>query len=76
MFGSVTVLPANSAVVKARGLESCTPGSIGKASRPTTVKLLAFPPASAAQGWLKSVVAISGFCPRGMILPLAGEIGD
>ena len=74
--GSVAVLPTNSPVVNAKGLESHPPGSTGKASRPATVKLLAFPPASAAQRWLKSVVASSGFCPRGTILPLAGEIGD
>ena len=74
--GSVAVLPTNSPVVNAKGLESHPPGSTGKASRPATVKLLAFPPASAAQRWLKSVVAISGFCPRGTILPLAGEMGD
>ena len=74
--GSVAVLPTNSAVANAKGLESHPPGSAGKLSRPATVKLLAFPPASAAQRWLKSVVASSGFCPRGTILPLAGEIGD
>ena len=74
--GSVAVLPTNSPVVNAKGLESHPPGSTGKASRPATVKLLAFPPASAAHRWLKSVVASSGFCPRGTILPLAGEMGD
>jgi hypothetical protein len=46
---SVVVLPTNSAVAKANGLESHPPGSTGKASRPATVKLLMFPPASAAQ---------------------------
>ena len=63
-------------MLKASGLEIHPPGSAGKLSRPATVKLLVFPPASAAQRWLKSVVAISGFCPRGTILPLAGEMGD
>ena len=47
--GSVSVLPTNSAVANAKGLESHPPGSAGKLSRPATVKLLAFPPASAAQ---------------------------
>ena len=74
--GSVGVLPTNSAESNAKGLESQPPGSAGKLSRPAMVKLLALPPASAAQRWLKSVVASSGFCPRGTILPLAGEIGD
>jgi len=67
---------SDSAMLRARGLETHPAGSAGKLSRPATVKLLAFPPASAAQRWLKSVVASNGFCPRGMILPLAGEIGD
>ena len=74
--GSVVVLPTNAAVAKASGLESQPPGSAGKLSRPATVKLLAFPPARAEQRWLRSVVASNGFCPRGMILPLAGEMGD
>ena len=74
--GSVVALPTNSAIANTKGLESHPPGSAGKLSRPATVKLLAFPPASAAHRWLKSVVAISGFCPRGTIFPLAGEIGD
>jgi len=47
--GSVAVLPTNSSVANAKGLESHPPGSAGKLSRPATVKLLAFPPASAAQ---------------------------
>ena len=47
--GSVALLPTNSGVAKAKGLESHPPGSAGKLSRPATVKLLAFPPASAAQ---------------------------
>ena len=34
------------------------------------------PPANAAQRCPRSVVAISGFCPRGTSLPLAGETGD
>ncbi|HSB44230.1 MAG TPA: hypothetical protein VLD60_04410 [Nitrospira sp.] len=74
--GSVTVLLTNSAVANASGLETQPPGSAGKLSRPATVKLLVFPAASAAHRWLKSVVAISGFCPSGTILPLAGEMGD
>jgi len=47
--GSVVVLLTNSAVANAKGLESHPPGSAGKLSRPATVKLLAVPPASAAQ---------------------------
>ena len=74
--GSVAVLPTTSPVVNAKGLESHPPGSAGKLSRPATVKLLAFPPARAEQRWLRSVVASNGFCPRGIILPLAGEMGD
>ena len=38
--GSVAVLPTNSAVPDANGLESQPPGSAGKLSRPATVKLL------------------------------------
>jgi hypothetical protein len=30
----------------------------------------------AAQRWLTKEVESNGFCPRGMILPLAGEFGD
>ena len=74
--GSVPMLPTSSAGANAKGLESHPPGSAGKLSRPATVKLLMFPPASAAHRWLKSAVAMSGFCPSGTILPLAGEIGD
>jgi hypothetical protein len=73
---SVAGPPSSSVVANAKGLESHPPGSAGKASRPATVKLLVFPAASAAHRWLKSVVAMSGFCERGMILPLAGEMGD
>jgi len=46
---SVAVLPTNSAVANAKGLESHPLGSAGKLSRPATVKLLIFPPPSAAQ---------------------------
>src|SRR5688572_678487 len=63
-------------MLKANGLETQPPGSAGKLSLPATVKLLALPPASAAQRWLTSAAAISGFCPRGTSLPLAGETGD
>ena len=73
---SVAVPSLNSAMLRTSGLEIHPLGSAGKLSLPATVKLLALPPASAAQRWLKSVVASSGFCPRGMILPLAGEMGD
>jgi hypothetical protein len=76
VLGSEAGFPAKSAGANGKGLESQSPGSAGKLSRPATVKLLLFPSAIAAQCWLKSVVAMSGFCERGMILPLAGEIGD
>jgi hypothetical protein len=59
--GSVVMLPTNSPVANVKGLESHPPGSAGKLSRPATVKLLIFPPPSAAQRWLKSVVASNGF---------------
>ena len=38
------------------GLVSQLPGSVGRLSRPATVKLLNSPPASAAQCWLSSDV--------------------
>jgi hypothetical protein len=63
-------------MLNASGLESQPPGSAGKLSRAATVKLLIFPPASAAQRWLTIDVGISGFCPMGLILPLAGDTGD
>src|SRR5688572_8285927 len=63
-------------MLRASGLETQPLGSAGRLSRPATVKLLILPPASAAHRWLNSAVATSGFCPRGMILPLAGETGD
>jgi hypothetical protein len=66
----------NSTVVVASGLASQLPGSAGRLSRPATVKLLRFPPARAAQRWLRSAVAISGFYESGMILPPAGLMGD
>jgi len=47
--GSVVVLPTNPPVANAKGLESHPLGSAGKLSRPATVKLLIFPPPSAAQ---------------------------
>jgi len=68
-------VPAGS-VARASGLESQLAGSAGNLSRPATVKLLYSPPARAAQRWLKSAVAISGFCESGMILPPAGSMGD
>jgi len=68
--GSVVVLPTNSGVANANGLESQLLGSAGRLSRPATVKLLKFPWACAAQRWLKSEVEISGFCGSGRILPL------
>src|SRR5688572_13720377 len=73
---SVAVPSLDSAKLRASGLETQPPGSAGKLSRPATVKLLALPPASAAQRWLTSAAAMSGFCPRGTSLPLAGETGD
>ena len=76
VLGSEAGFPAKSARVNGKGLESQSPGSAGKLSRPATVKLLLFPSAIAAQRWLTNAVSISGFCPRGTILPLAGEIGD
>ena len=76
LVGSVNGPPVDSAVVNASGLESQPPGSAGRLSRPATVKLLNSPSARAAQRWLKSAVAVSGFCESGMILPPAGEIGD
>ena len=75
MSGSIVVLPTNSAVADANGLESQLLGSAGKVSRPATMKLLRFPPAKAAQRWVKSEVRISGFHPSGIILPLADAIG-
>ena len=67
---------SDSTMLKANGLDIQLPGSAGKASRPPTVKLLMLPPASAAHRWPRSVVAMSGFCPSGTILPPAGEMGD
>lgn len=73
---SVAGLPSSSVVANANGLESHPPGSAGKLSRPATVKLLYMPPSNAAHRWLINDVSMSGFCERGMILPLAGEMGD
>ena len=68
--------PGKPLPLSANGLESHPLGSAGKVSRPTTVKLLLLPSATAAHRWLKSADAMSGFCERGMICPLAGEMGD
>ena len=67
---------SGSETAKGTGLESQLLGSAGRVSRPATVKLLIFPPPNAAQRWLDKDVGIKGVCPKGMILPLAGEIGD
>ena len=48
-------------VTKASGLVSQPPGSAGNCSRQATTKLLACPLARAAQGWLSSDVACSGW---------------
>jgi hypothetical protein len=34
------------------------------------------PSADAAHRWLINDVSMSGFCERGLILPLAGAMGD
>src|SRR5262249_53365284 len=73
--GSIAVLPTNSGMTNANGLESQPSGSAGTLSRPATVKLLRFPPAKAAQRAVKSEVGTSGFCESTMIL-LAGAMGD
>ena len=75
MSGSIAVLPTSSGVANANGLESQLLGSAGRLSRPATVKLLKFPSASFAQCRLSNEVGTSGFCPSGMILPLAGAMG-
>ena len=46
--GSVAVLPTNSSVANAKGLESHPPGSAGRLSRPVKVKLLKMPSVDAA----------------------------
>src|SRR5262249_32131516 len=62
---SATVPALNSAGLKAGGLASHPPGSVGRLSRPATVKLLNSPPATDAQCWLGSDAAINGVLPSG-----------
>src|SRR5215472_18218788 len=73
--GSLTVLPTNSGVANANGLESQLSGSAGRLSLPAMLKLLKFPWASFAQCRLSNDVAISGCCESEMIR-LAGAMGD
>ena len=55
----------NPAELKASGLVSQLPGSVGRLSRPATVKLLNSPPANDAQCWLSNDVGSSGVFPSG-----------
>ena len=73
---SVNVPLPDPEMARVKGLESQLPGSVGRLSRPATVKLLNSPPANDAQRWLSNDVACSGDFPSGWIFPLAGAFGD